>query len=223
TCRSTGRVTSCPAIAVETASSCASSGAFWAASSFPGKSHSSSASSVRADGTRSWTSPPASRASRVVTVEEVSHASASSFRAAVDAQRVLPALGTLAPLVVAGHRDHGPRARERAAEHPVGAHGLQARVDRPGTLVLRPPRMQPPAGEFETTVHLPAVDELTHHGGLRARGDAVGRFPLSCTVSARGDVGAQQPVTVECQRESSAHREPPSGCPQYAPRRGSGP
>src|SRR5699024_8927713 len=97
------------------------------------------------------------------------------------------------------------------------------RVDRPGTLVLRPARMQPPAGEFETTVHLTAVDELTHHGGLRARGDAVGRFPLSCTVSARGDVGAQQPVTVECQRESSAHREPPSGCPQYAPRRGSGP
>src|SRR5699024_6527818 len=58
-------------------------------------------------------------------------------------------------------------------------------------------RVQAPAGELEGSVRRSVfVDELAHDGSLRARGDAVGRLPLSCSVIARGDVGAQQPVSV---------------------------
>ena len=115
----------------------------------------------------------------------------------VDEERVLAAVIDFDPLVVAGHRYDGAAAGERAAEHSVGRDGLHAGVDRAGALVLRPGRVQSPAGHLERAVGLALiVDELPHERGSCARGDAVDRLPLGCPVLACRQVGMKQPVAI---------------------------
>src|SRR5699024_6958930 len=125
----------------------------------------------------------------------------------------------LDPLVVAGHRHHGARAREAGTEHAIGAGRLEAGIDGPRTLVLGPCRLEAPARELERALQLAVViDVLTDDGGLCARRDAEHRLPVECLRRLRG-VGPQESLSIDLEHLPSAHELPPlaSWARSYSP------